>query len=238
MNVKAAQGIPNRSVDWKTPDAALAQQSFSGADRWLQKRLAEQMKPAVLIAPNIQAGRSGSRTAVGSGRADTSLSGTDLQSAMAPEPLELAYSNSAQLPEGAPDVPAAQGQTPVRGPMDSDYVRSLPDWAKRFLQEGAPQTREEAVRRMGTAQRLDAGQAMASARNIAALSLPESGAFEWTAPDYRAPAPVEYRERPQRQEQSQPQSTYISDAEIRRTADRVYRIIEDRIRQERHRMGL
>ena len=30
----------------------------------------------------------------------------------------------------------------------------------------------------------------------------------------------------------------ISEAEIQRTADRVYRIIEDRIRLERHRLGL
>ena len=114
--------------------------------------------------------------------------------------------------------------------MDSDYVRSLPDWAQRFLREGAPQTAAAAAAQMGTA------------RNIATLPQPEKGeSFEWTAPNYQAPAPVTYRERPQRQEQTQAQaqqSVRISDAEIRRTADRVYQIIEDRIRRERRRLGL
>ena len=112
--------------------------------------------------------------------------------------------------------------------MDSEYVRSLPDWAQRFLREGAPQTVAAAAAQMGTA------------RNIAALPQPEKGgSFEWTAPNYQAPAPMTYRERPQRQEQTQAQqSIRISDAEIRRTADRVYQIIEDRIRRERRRLGL
>ncbi len=149
----------------------------------------------------------------------------------APEPLDLTYAT--QQPQSDAAVQPQQGQQSQqaqRGPMDSDYVRSLPDWAQRFLREGAPQTAAAAAAQMGTA------------RNIATLPQPEKGeSFEWTAPNYQAPAPVTYRERPQRQEQTQAQaqqSVRISDAEIRRTADRVYQIIEDRIRRERRRLGL
>lgn len=161
----------------------------------------------------------------------------DTMGRAAPAPLELTYGGTAQHPASGIPVPAAKGQEPVQGSMESDYVHNLPDWARRFLREGAPQTREEAVRR------LDAGrkQTMGTAQNIAVLPSfsEEAGtAFQWTAPDTRAPAPVEYREPRRQQELSQPQSIRISEAEVQRTADRVYRIIEDRIRRERWRLGL
>lgn len=207
--------------------AALAGQSagIPDAGSWLREQLAERMgretapRSAPPAPPRGQAGGEQRAAASGGGEAGSLPA--------PPEWLELTYGPRGQPPDGAADRPAA------RGPMDSDYVRGLPDWARRFLQEGAPQTREEAVRTMGTVRRT-----MGTARAIAAPPLPEGEAVTWTAPDYRAPAAVEYREPTRQQEQPQARSVPVSDAELQRTADRVYRIIEERIRRERHRLGL
>lgn len=168
---------------------------------------------------------------------DMSRTGEDARSHAAPSPLELTYGGTVQPSAAEAPAPAAGGQKPVQSSMESDYVRELPDWARRFLREGAPQTREEAVRRLDTGTE----RTMGTAQNIAALPSfsEEAGTtFQWTAPDTRTPAPVEYREPRRRQELPQPQSIRISEAEVQRTADRVYRIIEDRIRRERWRLGL
>lgn len=142
--------------------------------------------------------------------------------AAAPEPLELSYG---PVPAGAapPDPAKTAGES--ASPAESAYVKSLPDWARRFLREGAAQS----VQSMGTA------------RNIASLPPQAEGdAVQWTAPNYRPPAaPMTYREKPGREErQAGQQAPRISEAELQRTADRVYRMIEDRIRRERRRLGL
>lgn len=142
--------------------------------------------------------------------------------AAAPEPLELSYG---PVPAGVAPPDPAQTAGESASPAESAYVKSLPDWARRFLREGAAQS----VQSMGTA------------RNIASLpSQGEGDAVQWTAPNYRPPAaPMTYREKPGREErQAGQQAPHISEAELQRTADRVYRMIEDRIRRERRRLGL
>lgn len=142
--------------------------------------------------------------------------------AAAPEPLELSYG---PVPAGAVPPDPAQTAGESASPAESPYVKSLPDWARRFLREGAAQS----------------GQSMGTARNIASLpSQGEGDAVQWTAPNYRPPAaPMTYREKPGREErQAGQQAPRISEAELQRTADRVYRMIEDRIRRERRRLGL
>ena len=163
--------------------------------------------------------------------------GTDAARHTVPDPLELTYSGTDRPSAGDAPGPAARGQKPASDSMESDYVRTLPDWARRFLQEGAPQTREEAVRRMDTGR----GRTMGVAQGIAVLpsfSNEAGTAFQWTAPDARGTVPVEYREPRRQQDLPQPHGVHISDTELQRTADRVYRIIEDRIRRERWRLGL
>lgn len=142
--------------------------------------------------------------------------------AAAPEPLELSYG---PVPAGAAPPDPAQTAGESTSPAESAYVKSLPDWARRFLREGAAQS----------------VQSMGIARNIASLpSQGEGDAVQWTAPNYRPPAaPMTYREKPGREErQAGQQAPRISEAELQRTADRVYRMIEDRIRRERRRLGL
>ena len=134
-----------------------------------------------------------------------------------PDPLELAYGPAAPGGEAAGEGAESGGAHP-----ESEYVRKLPDWARRFLREGAQRT----------------GQAMGSARSIATLP-PQAGeeTVHWQAPGYRPPAaPIAYREK--REAPGQTPAPRISEAELQRTADRVYQMIEDRIRRERRRLGL
>ena len=70
---------------------------------------------------------------------------------------------------------------------------------------------------------------------------------QWTAPGAippgtgdvtTRPAAVQYRQRPEREEHSPARNQPVmTDAEVRRTADKVYRIIEERLRKELRRSG-
>ena len=138
------------------------------------------------------------------------------------EPVELAYGPAA--PEAAT---ARQSQSAERPGEESDFVRSLPDWARRFLRESGGQTGTSAA-------------PMGVAKDISSRPKEEKtgGEIQWTAPAYRPPeAPITYREK-KREEQTARSAPAISEAELQRTADRVYRMIEERIRQERRRLGL
>ena len=131
---------------------------------------------------------------------------------------------------GGPELTYRQtAEEPVRPapsePVESEYVRKLPDWARRFLRGSAGQG--------GTVP-------PAPAKQPAPAGAPQGGEqIHWTAPAYAPPEPMELREktRPARQETpaAPPQ---LSQAELERAADQVYRMIEDRIRRERRRMGL
>ena len=140
--------------------------------------------------------------------------------ASGPAPVELTYSQSQPRVE-PPQVQGAPGQ--AQAPVESDYVRSLPDWARRFLRESGGQGPAE--REMGVA------------RSIASLPEQEE-TVQWTAPNYRPPAaPLAYREKKEDGRPKGEPEPHISDVELQRTADRVYRMIEDRIRRERRRLG-
>lgn len=146
------------------------------------------------------------------------------QRAAPPEPVTLTYGPT-QTAAGPSAPPPAEGPAQARIP-ESDYVRSLPDWARRFLQTGGADS--QVSRTMGVA------------RDIASLPRPEAGdTVEWTAPGYHPPqAPITYREKSREEQPQEVREVRITDAEIQRTADQVYRIIEDRIRRERRRLGL
>ena len=138
------------------------------------------------------------------------------------EPVELTYGPAAPAaePAGAPKQPPA-----VHAAEESEYVQSLPDWARRFLRESGGQ----------------GGQShMGTARDISALPRPAQGeeTVRWTAPGYRPPAPITYREKNREAETRQAAAPRLSEWELQRAADKIYRIIEDRIRQERRRLGL
>lgn len=135
----------------------------------------------------------------------------------ASQPVDLTYGPGQQT---APQTPA-QPPSQTDSHRESDYVRNLPDWARRFLKESWPGH--------------PGGQEMSVARNISTRQGGEE-TVQWTAPGYRPAPPMNHREKKQEKEKP-PQQVQISEAEIQRTADRVYRILEDRIREERIRLG-
>ena len=138
-----------------------------------------------------------------------------------PEPVPLTYGPGQQQATQTPP----QETAPSSGYRESEYVRSLPEWARNFLRSSAD---PQAAKTMGVA------------RDISALQAPPAEEdVQWTAPNYRPPeAPIAYREKKREAAPRAVEEVRISEAEIQRTADRVYRIIEDRIRLERHRLGL
>jgi len=125
----------------------------------------------------------------------------------------------------SPDPQPAAGKAGRTEQTESDYVRRLPDWARRFL-------RENPAAPAGPAE-------LRAARSISSQQTPASAKDQvsWTAPAYAPEAPVSYRQKPAEQKPAA-SAPRISDAELQRTADQVYDMIQDRIRRERRRLGL
>lgn len=136
----------------------------------------------------------------------------------------LEYAAAVSVRQEPPEAPAPQ--------MDSEYVKSLPAWAQNFLKNG-PATENP-----------DAGSAIpTAARDISVLpgSGTETGQMRWSAPQrwtapQRRPAELSLRQKEEPQT-ARPQEK-LSDTEIRHMADKVYKLIEDRIRRERRRLDL
>ena len=64
------------------------------------------------------------------------------------------------------------------------------------------------------------------------------GQIEWTAPGaVPKAAPIVFRENKQPEAQHPAAPARLSDSELRRAADKVYRMIEDRLRRELRRSG-
>ncbi|MCD7829705.1 MAG: hypothetical protein LUG58_04630, partial [Clostridiales bacterium] len=144
-----------------------------------------------------------------------------------PEQVELSYLPQQPGAEQPQSVPP-----PAQPAMDSEYVRSLPGWAQDFLKEGRP-----------GAETSGSGTQMGVARNIAALptGTAQQEQVTWTAPQAnqanRRPAEITYKQKEEPQDKTA-QTGRMSDSELRRTADKVYQMIEERIRRERRRLGL
>ena len=105
----------------------------------------------------------------------------------------------------------------------SSQTSALPDWAQRFLQQPAGADRQNT-------QRFSAVQQQTAA-------VPP-GQIEWTAPGaVPKAAPIVFRENKQPEAQHPAAPARLSDSELRRAADKVYRMIEDRLRRELRRSG-
>ena len=122
--------------------------------------------------------------------------------------------------------PIQEGAKETPPPVKSDYISSLPDWAQRFLRENPAAAGESQ------------GSGMGVSRSITTVAQPQQEMVSWTAPDYpqQPPAQMSFRESG-RKEESRREELHMSDAEIRRAADKVYELIEDRIRRERRLLG-
>ena len=107
----------------------------------------------------------------------------------------------------------------------------LPDWAQRFLQQPMQPT--------STAQQGSAVQhPTAVGAQPPTASRTAAQQIEWTAPNAVSPAAsIVYAEHKPQPAQPQPQAMRLSDSELHRAADKVYRIIEERLRKELRRSG-
>ncbi len=145
-------------------------------------------------------------------------------SANASEPSELVF--AAQT--GTEDRSAEGTAGPAVPVQRIDSAEQLPAWAKDLLeQSGVKDTTSFSSAFSG-----NNGKSSGSRQ------------FTWTAPGaldpshhttISGPADLAFRERPEKEEQSE--RTQISESEIQRTADKVYKIIEERLRRELRRSG-
>lgn len=136
-----------------------------------------------------------------------------------PDPVDLTFPEPPQEQSGAQ-------QSDAQDWTNSEYIRSLPDWAQRYLRQQPGES-------------ISATAPMESIINKMLKETPKENQIQWTAPNYRPPENLSHREKGEKRPEPKEQETLrFSDAEIRRMSDRVYRILEDRLRWEKRRLGL
>ena len=118
------------------------------------------------------------------------------------------------------------GAEKAESSAESDYIRQLPDWARRFLNREKDNTIPTAI--SDTAPQT-AGQTISSQN-------PQT--VRWSSPAYSEPAPTELRPAISPRQESAETQTGLTRSDLERAADQVYRMIEDRVRRERRRLGL
>ncbi len=173
--------------------------------------------------------------------------------------LPRSVSQSGRAWTGAPEMTFAQptwqrqeAAQPGQEPADrlkNGYGKNLPAWARELLEKpAAPALGGGSVTwqaSLGSAQGQAAGVPPGAPVPPAGGAVP-GGMIQWTAPGARSsaadvttrPAALAYRERTEREEgPAQQQSPAMSEAEVQKTADKVYRIIEERLRRELRRSG-
>ena len=196
---------------------------------------AERRSPSRLTAEHTQ-GQGGARQRAGKPAGDAAIrsaaAGSESatvaapapETAMPPEPAALVFAPLAQSAEEKPQETLAR---PTQKAEESK-TESLPNWAKELLDKaGVTDTAQQVAAFNGRIDGANAGRQIS-----------------WTAPTaapkkanqtIAQPAELSFRERSETEEASS--GFRISEAEIQRTADKVYRIIEERLRRELRRSG-
>ena len=146
--------------------------------------------------------------------------------------------------EQPPQLVLAGGGSPEPSRSDSPEqargMEALPDWARELLEKG-PLPKGPRPAQAGPRQfQWTSPQAMAAPGGTAQTVLPQGQAAQSAAPPQLSNAaqvpPSLIHPQKNEEEQSACQKAE-REAEIRRTADRVYRIIEERLRRELRRSG-
>lgn len=133
------------------------------------------------------------------------------------EPLELFFATSAAVAENTP--PAAR---PTERAKQESEAERLPAWAKELMeQSGITDTAQQSAVFSGAASR--------QMNWTAAMPAQPQGKPITNPPELSFKEHMESEEPLYRRQ--------ISDAELRRTADKVYRMIEERLRRELRRSG-
>lgn len=131
-------------------------------------------------------------------------------------------------PKGGDKAAPAQA-----GYSESPYVQSLPGWARDFLRDSFEPTKQKQPAQPMPGSPAAQGQPGASP---AGPSAQPASQMVWTAPGYTgATARMTHKKKPEPQEMP---PLRFSDAEIRRMANQVYTIIQDRLKRDQRRLGL
>ena len=150
------------------------------------------------------------------------------------QPLTYAASRPQAQPAMGPAPKGGEKAAPAQaGYSESPYVQSLPGWARDFLRDSFEPTKQSQP-----AQPKPGGQP-AQGQPGASPARPQSqpaSQMVWTAPGYTgATARMTHKKKPEPQETP---PLRFSDAEIRRMANQVYTIIQDRLKRDQRRLGL
>lgn len=131
-------------------------------------------------------------------------------------------------PKGGDKAAPAQA-----GYSESPYVQSLPGWARDFLRDSFEPTKQKQPAQPMPGSPAAQGQPGASP---AGPSAQPASQMVWTAPGYTgATARMTHKKKPETQETP---PLRFSDAEIKRMANQVYTIIQDRLKRDQRRLGL
>lgn len=150
------------------------------------------------------------------------------------QPLTYAASRPQAQPAMGPAPKGGEKAAPAQaGYSESPYVQSLPGWARDFLRDSFEPTKQSQP-----AQPKPGGQP-AQGQSGASPARPQSqpaSQMVWTAPGYTgATARMTHKKKPEPQETP---PLRFSDAEIKRMANQVYTIIQDRLKRDQRRLGL
>lgn len=150
------------------------------------------------------------------------------------QPLTYAASRPQAQPAMGPAPKGGEKAAPAQaGYSESPYVQSLPGWARDFLRDSFEPTKQSqpAQPKPGS----PAAQWQPGASPARPQAQPASQ-MVWTAPGYTgATARMTHKKKPEPQETP---PLRFSDAEIRRMANQVYTIIQDRLKRDQRRLGL
>lgn len=150
------------------------------------------------------------------------------------QPLAYAASRPQAQPAMGSAPKGGEKAAPAQaGYSESPYVQSLPGWARDFLRDSFEPTKQKQP-----AQPMP-GSPAAQGQPGASPARPQSqpaSQMVWTAPGYTgATARMTHKKKPEPQETP---PLRFSDAEIRRMANQVYTIIQDRLKRDQRRLGL
>lgn len=150
------------------------------------------------------------------------------------QPLTYAASRPQAQPAMGPAPKGGEKAAPAQaGYSESPYVQSLPGWARDFLRDSFEPTKQKQP-----AQPMP-GSPAAQGQPGASPARPQSqpaSQMVWTAPGYTgATARMTHKKKPEPQETP---PLRFSDAEIKRMANQVYTIIQDRLKRDQRRLGL
>ncbi len=150
------------------------------------------------------------------------------------QPLTYAASRPQAQPAMGPAPKGGEKAAPAQaGYSESPYVQSLPGWARDFLRDSFEPTKQSQPAQPKPGSPAAQGQPGASPARPQAQPASQ---MVWTAPGYTgATARMTHKKKPEPQETP---PLRFSDAEIRRMANQVYTIIQDRLKRDQRRLGL